>query len=86
MKILATKKSKLIPRVGRSVTLKDEKIAIFTTSEGKIYALADYCPLTKGPILEGMVAGDYRCGITKSPLLTVGFKNLMKVRSRLFQL
>lgn len=59
MKVLATKKSKLIPRVGRSVTLKNEKIAIFTTSEGEIYALADYCPLTKGPILEGMVAGDY---------------------------
>ncbi|BCA84980.1 nitrite reductase NAD(P)H small subunit [Enterococcus saigonensis] len=59
MKVLATKKNKLIPRVGRLVTLNDEKIAIFMTSEGNIYALADYCPLTEGPILEGMVSGEY---------------------------
>ncbi|MBV7390042.1 MULTISPECIES: nitrite reductase (NAD(P)H) small subunit [Enterococcus] len=59
MRVLATKKSNLIPRVGRSVEINNQKIAVFETTAGNIYALADFCPLTEGPILEGMVSGEY---------------------------
>ncbi|MGM0125796.1 nitrite reductase (NADH) small subunit [Enterococcus sp. AZ194] len=58
-KLLATKKSKLIPRVGRSITIGDKKIAIFETSTGAVYALEDYCSLTQSPILEGIVSGEF---------------------------
>lgn len=59
MRVLATKKSKLIPRVGRSVVLEEQKIAIFQISDGRIFAIEDYCPLTKAPVLEGIVSGEY---------------------------
>lgn len=59
MKVLATKKAHLMPRVGRSVIINDQKIALFETTAGNIYALADYCPLTEGPILEGLVSGEF---------------------------
>lgn len=59
MRVLATKKSKLIPRVGRSVVLEEQKIAIFQISDGRIFAVEDYCPLTKAPVLEGIVSGEY---------------------------
>ncbi|MEO1770107.1 MULTISPECIES: nitrite reductase (NAD(P)H) small subunit [Enterococcus] len=59
MRVLATKKSKLIPRVGRSVVLKDQKIAIFQVTDGRIFAIEDYCPLTKAPVLEGIISGEY---------------------------
>lgn len=59
MKVFATNKSKLMPLVGRSVTIDKEKIAIFEISDGRIFAIADYCPLTKAPILEGLVSGEY---------------------------
>ena len=58
-KLLATKKSKLIPRIGRSVVLADQKIAVFELSDGRVFAIEDYCPLTKGPVLEGIVSGEY---------------------------
>ena len=58
-KIFATKKSKLIPRVGRLITVDGKNIAIFQTTSGNIHALADYCPLTESPILEGIVSGDF---------------------------
>lgn len=59
MRVLATKKSKLIPRVGRSVLLEKQKIAIFQISDGRIFAIEDYCPLTNAPVLEGIVSGEY---------------------------
>lgn len=59
MKVFATNKSKLMPQVGRSVTIDNQKIAIFEISDGRIFALADQCPLTNGPILEGLVSGEY---------------------------
>lgn len=59
MRVLATKKSKLMPRVGRSVVLEEQKIAIFQISDGRIFAIEDYCPLTKAPVLEGIVSGEY---------------------------
>ncbi|KAF1299264.1 nitrite reductase [Enterococcus sp. JM4C] len=58
-KVLATKKSKLIPRVGRLVTIDEKKIAIFETTDGQVYAIEDYCPLTESPILEGIVSGEF---------------------------
>lgn len=59
MKILATKQSKMMPRVGRSIVIDDLKIAIFQTSDLQLFALADCCPLTDAPILEGVVSGHY---------------------------
>lgn len=59
MRVLATKKSKLIPRVGRSVVLEKQKIAIFQISDSRIFAIEDYCPLTNAPVLEGIVSGEY---------------------------
>lgn len=59
MRVLATKKSKLIPRVGRSVVLEKQKIAIFQISDGRIFAIEDYCSLTNAPVLEGIVSGEY---------------------------
>ena len=58
-KILATKKSKLLPRVGRSIVVRDQKIAIFQISDGRIFAIEDFCSLTNGPVLEGIVSGEY---------------------------
>ncbi|WP_424685411.1 nitrite reductase (NAD(P)H) small subunit [Enterococcus sp.] len=59
MKVFATNKSKLLPLVGRSVTIGDQKMALFEVSDGRIFAIDDYCPLTEAPLLEGMVAGEY---------------------------
>ena len=61
MRVLATKKSSLMPRVGRSVILDDEglKVAVFETSDGAIFAVEDYCPQTGGPVLEAVVSSHY---------------------------
>lgn len=59
MKVLATKQSKLMPRVGRSVMINDQKIAIFQLTDGRIFAIEDHCPLTNAPVLEGIVSGEY---------------------------
>ncbi|MGM0166144.1 nitrite reductase (NADH) small subunit [Enterococcus sp. AZ135] len=58
-KVLATTKAKLVPRIGRSVVLQDQKIAVFQLLDGRIFAIEDHCPLTNGPILEGIVSGEY---------------------------
>ena len=58
-KLLATKKAKLIPRIGRLIDLQGERIALFQLSDGRVCAIEDYCPLTQGPVLEGIVSGEY---------------------------
>ena len=58
-KVFATTKSKLLPRIGRSVTIEDQAIAIFEISDGRVFAIEDFCPLTQGPVLEGMVSGEF---------------------------
>lgn len=58
-KIFVTTTDKMMPRIGRSVDLGDTKIALFQTTQGNIYALEDFCPLTGGPILEGIVSSEY---------------------------
>ncbi|MDH6363225.1 nitrite reductase (NADH) small subunit [Enterococcus sp. PF1-24] len=50
---------KLVPRVGRSVTINGEKIAIFLLTDGTVHAVEDNCPITNWPILEGTVAEHY---------------------------
>ncbi|MGX7352215.1 nitrite reductase (NAD(P)H) small subunit [Enterococcus canis] len=57
--IVLTEVTKLMPKVGRSVVVNGQKIAVFQMSNGEIAALEDYCPLTNGPILEGTVSGHY---------------------------
>ncbi|WP_310619837.1 nitrite reductase small subunit NirD [Flexibacterium corallicola] len=42
-------------RGSRVVYLNGEKIALFKTMEGNIYALEDSCPHKGGPLSEGMV-------------------------------
>jgi nitrite reductase (NADH) small subunit len=49
----------MMPQVGRSITIKDQKIVIFQTSDLQLFALADFCPLTNAPILEGVVSSHY---------------------------
>lgn len=58
-KIQVTTTDKMLPRIGRSVIIGDIKIALFQTTKGDIYALEDFCPLTGGPILEGIVSSEF---------------------------
>lgn len=58
-KVLVTQVSKLIPQVGRLVHIEDKQIAIFQLTDGRIFAIDDICPLTQGPVLESIVAGEY---------------------------
>lgn len=58
-KTFLTTTDALLPQVGRSVSIGDNKIAIFQLSDGRITAIEDFCPLTNGPVLEGIVSGDY---------------------------
>lgn len=58
-KVFLTEKENLLPRVGRSVTVGNQKIAVFLLSDGRVVAVEDFCPLTEGPILEGTVSGEY---------------------------
>lgn len=58
-KVLATQVSKLIPQVGRLVHIEDKQIAIFQLTDGRVFAIDDICPLTQGPVLESIVAGEY---------------------------
>ncbi|MBB3113335.1 nitrite reductase/ring-hydroxylating ferredoxin subunit [Paenibacillus phyllosphaerae] len=46
-------------RLGRVVRLNDQQIAVFRTTEGKLYALENRSPGPKGgTIVEGIVAGE----------------------------
>ncbi len=48
-----------IPRLGaRVVQVAGKKIAIFRTTEDKIFALNDQCPHKKGPLSQGIVHGN----------------------------
>lgn len=58
-KTFLTTTDALLPQVGRSVSIGDNKIALFQLSDGRITAIEDFCPLTNGPVLEGIVSGDY---------------------------
>ncbi|MDK2780001.1 MAG: nitrite reductase small subunit [Trichococcus sp.] len=58
-KIFLTTTAALLPQVGRSISIGDKKIALFQLSDGRITAIEDYCPLTGGPVLEGIVSGEY---------------------------
>lgn len=47
-------------QVGRVVVIEGQEIAIFRTSDGNIYALANKSPHPKGgPLAEGIVSGHY---------------------------
>lgn len=59
MKVFATNKSKLLPLIGRSVIVANHKIAIFEITDGRIFAIEDFCPLTQAPLVDGLVAGEY---------------------------
>ena len=48
-----------IPKRGsRRLHLQDKRIAVFRTSEDKVFALLDECPHKQGPLSEGIVHGD----------------------------
>ncbi len=44
-------------RGSRRLKHNDQKIALFRTTENKVYALRDSCPHDAGPLSEGMVHG-----------------------------
>lgn len=47
-------------QVGRVVIIEGKEIAIFRTSDGNIYALANKSPHPKGgPLAEGIISGHY---------------------------
>ncbi|MCC3379077.1 nitrite reductase small subunit NirD [Paenibacillus farraposensis] len=47
-------------RIGRTVRLNDKEIAVFRTSENKLYAVENACPHPKGgPLTEAIVSGHY---------------------------
>ncbi|WP_068505057.1 nitrite reductase small subunit NirD [Paenibacillus kribbensis] len=47
-------------RIGRTIRLEGKEIAIFRTSENKLYAVENSCPHPKGgPLTEAIVSGHY---------------------------
>ena len=47
-----------IPRLGsRTITHGDDGIAIFRTSDDKVFAVRDRCPHKNGPLSQGIVYG-----------------------------
>ncbi|RTZ75106.1 MAG: nitrite reductase (NAD(P)H) small subunit [Gammaproteobacteria bacterium] len=47
-----------IPRLGsRVVEVEDGTIALFRTSDDRVFALRDACPHKQGPLSQGIVAG-----------------------------
>ncbi|MFK4438716.1 nitrite reductase (NADH) small subunit [Paenibacillus sp. RC73] len=47
-------------RIGRTIRLDDNEIAVFRTSENKLYAVENSSPHPKGgPLTEAMVSGHY---------------------------
>ena len=48
-----------IPRLGaRVVATADGEIAVFRTSDDKVFALRDHCPHQGGPLSQGIVYGN----------------------------
>lgn len=48
-----------IPRLGaRVVTTAEGDIAVFRTSDDKVFALRDHCPHKGGPLSQGIVYGN----------------------------
>lgn len=47
-------------RIGRVVVIENEEIAVFRTSDGRLFALENKTPHPKGgPLAEGIVSGHY---------------------------
>ncbi|HJV16660.1 MAG TPA: nitrite reductase small subunit NirD [Bacillales bacterium] len=59
-KVAAVKYSELAERVGYSITIDQNNIAIFKLSNGMVRAIENRSPHPKGGVLsEGLVSGDY---------------------------
>lgn len=49
-----------LPQIGRVVELGDRQIAVFRTSDGRVFAALNQNPHPKGgPLAEGIVSGHY---------------------------
>ncbi|WP_199794849.1 nitrite reductase small subunit NirD [Paenibacillus faecalis] len=47
-------------RIGKVIVIKNEEIAVFRTSDGRLFALENKSPHPKGgPLAEGIVSGHY---------------------------
>jgi nitrite reductase (NADH) small subunit len=44
--------------LGRAFRLGDERVAVFRSRTGKVFAVADRCPHRGGPLADGMIVGD----------------------------
>jgi len=52
--------SKLQPRIGYSIKIDENEIALFKTTSGKVFALENKSPHPKGGVLsEGLISGEY---------------------------
>jgi nitrite reductase (NADH) small subunit len=59
-KVAAAKYSELAERVGYSITIGQNNIAIFKLSNGEVRAIENRSPHPKGGVLsEGLVSGEY---------------------------
>ena len=49
-----------LPQIGRVVTIGEQELAVFRTSDGSLFAAANRNPHPKGgPLAEGIVSGHY---------------------------
>ncbi|MGM1045954.1 nitrite reductase (NADH) small subunit [Paenibacillus uliginis N3/975] len=54
------KKDEFMMRIGKVVVIKNEEIAVFHTSDGRLFALENKTPHPRGgPLAEGIVSGHY---------------------------
>ena len=44
--------------LGRAFQIGRERVAVFRSRAGKVFAVADRCPHRGGPLADGMLAGD----------------------------
>jgi nitrite reductase (NADH) small subunit len=44
--------------LGRAFRLGRERVAVFRSRSGKVFAVADRCPHRGGPLADGMIVGD----------------------------
>ncbi|WP_113866897.1 Rieske 2Fe-2S domain-containing protein [Paraliobacillus ryukyuensis] len=57
--IYLTTVDQVVPQIGRLNSVGDADIALFKLSDGRITAIENFCPLTKGSLLDGTVSGEH---------------------------
>ncbi|MFC3038716.1 nitrite reductase small subunit NirD [Virgibacillus xinjiangensis] len=58
-KLLVGKYSELPERLGKTIILDGQEIAVFKLADGEVRAIENRCPHKGGVLAEGMVSGDH---------------------------